>query len=123
MRGHEIVRERLVEAGSGEVGVSIATLAELRYGAACSSHPENNHGAIGDFLSGIATVGVSPDGAKAFGDIKAELRKQGTLIEDMDIMIAATARTRELILVTNNERHFTRIPELRLENWTRPKDQ
>ncbi len=44
------------------------------------------------------------------------------MIEDMDILIAATAIARDSILATNNERHFGRIPDLRLENWTRPKD-
>ncbi len=104
------------------MGISVATLAELRYGASWSSHPENNHKAIDDFLSGISVVGISTDAARAFGDIKTGLRKRGAVIEDMDILIAATAMTGDSILATNNERHFARIPELRIENWTRPKD-
>ena len=54
LRGRESVRSRLV-AGDPEVtSISVITLAELRYGAACSSHPEANHHAIDDFVSGVA---------------------------------------------------------------------
>ncbi|MFO7865930.1 MAG: VapC toxin family PIN domain ribonuclease, partial [Candidatus Aminicenantes bacterium] len=41
------------------------------------------------------------------------------IIQDMDILIAATALTHNLTLVTNNIRHFKNIPDLRIENWKR----
>ncbi len=51
--------------------------------------------------------------------IYAELRSRGEPLDDADILIAATAMVHELALVTNNERHFGRIPDLRLDNWAR----
>ncbi len=51
------------------------------------------------------------------GRIKAELKQSGKLINDSDLFIAATAISHDLVLVTNNLRHFERIPFLRLEDW------
>jgi predicted nucleic acid-binding protein len=100
--------------------VSIVTVAELRYGAACSAQAAANHQAIDAFLSGVAVVGLDPAIARQFGDVKATLRTHGQLLEDADLLIAATALTYQLILVTNNRQHFARIVDLRLENWLLP---
>jgi tRNA(fMet)-specific endonuclease VapC len=51
--------------------------------------------------------------------IKADLKRQGNIILDADIMIAAIAIANKLTLVTNNEKHFIRIPNLSLENWAK----
>lgn len=51
--------------------------------------------------------------------IYADLRSRGEPLDDADILIASTAMVHGLVLVTNNERHFGRIPELRLDNWAR----
>ena len=118
LRGREPVRHRLAVVGPEATGVSVITLAELRYGAACSARPEANHQAIDDFIAGITVLGVDPEMARVFGDLKALLHKQGMLIEDFDLVIAATALTHSLALVTNNVEHFRRIPRLPLENWT-----
>ena len=117
LRGHQPVRDRLVAVGPEEVGISVITLAELRYGAAYSARPEANHQAIDDFISGITVFGIDLNIARTFGDIKAHLRREGMLIEDLDLLIAATARTYSLTLVTNNVDHFSRVPGLHLDNW------
>lgn len=117
LRGRPSVRERLTAVGPEAVAISIITLAELRYGAACSARPEDNHQAIDDFVQGINLLGIDPAATRVFGDLKADLRQRGELIEDFDLVIAAMARALNLILVTNNLNHFNRIPTLRLENW------
>lgn len=117
LRGRASVRERLAAIGPEQVALSVITLAELRYGASCSARPQANHHAIDDFVSALAVLGVDAETARAFGDIKAHLRQAGQLIEDMDLLIAATAHAYDLTLVTNNAAHFGRIPGLRLENW------
>lgn len=50
-------------------------------------------------------------------DIYADLHRRGTLISDADILIASTAMVHNLVVVTNNEAHFNRIPGLTVENW------
>ena len=52
-------------------------------------------------------------------DIYADLYRRGALISDADILIAATAITHGLVMVTDNEKHFDRIPDLQIENWAR----
>ena len=55
--------------------------------------------------------------------IYARLRKMGKLIEDADIQIAAFCLVNDMTLVTNNTKHFGRIPELKWENWTTEGEQ
>lgn len=120
LRRNQAVRTRVADVGPAALAVSIVTVAELRYGAACSAQATANHQAIDGFLSGITVVGLDPAIARQFGEVKAALRTQGQLLEDADLFIAATALTYQLILATNNTQHFARIPGLQLENWLLP---
>ena len=99
------------------MAISIITVAELYYGAACSGNPDANRKAVSDLIGRIAVLPISSEAARLFGSIKAGLREDGTLIEDMDLLIAATALAHDLTLVTNNIRHFDRIPKMQLESW------
>ncbi|MBM4467510.1 MAG: type II toxin-antitoxin system VapC family toxin [Chloroflexi bacterium] len=120
LRGYVSVRDHLAAVSPEVIAISVITLAELRYGAACSARPASNHQAVDDFISALFVLGVHPETAHAFGEIKAHLRKKGMLIDDLDLLIAAAARTHDLTLVTNNQDHFGRIPGLRLDNWMQP---
>ena len=62
---------------------------------------------------------LSEDVVVRAAQIYAKLRSRGEPLDDADILIAATALVHGLALVTNNERHFGRIPDLRLDNWAR----
>lgn len=117
LRGNPTVRSRLMAISVDELSISAITLAELHYGADCSTHPDTNHRAIDDFASGVAVLPVDAVIARTFGEIKADLRRQGNLIEDFDLLLAATALVNGLTIVTNNMSHFTRIPGLSLNNW------
>ena len=55
---------------------------------------------------------------ETFGGVKAYLQKKGVSIADMDLVIGSTALTLNYHLVTNNEKHFQKIPGLKIENWT-----
>ena len=54
---------------------------------------------------------------KRFGALKAQLRQSGQSLPDFDLLIASVALVENRIMVTNNTRHYQRIPELQLENW------
>jgi tRNA(fMet)-specific endonuclease VapC len=56
--------------------------------------------------------------AAAYGSIRSSLEARGTPIGPMDLLIAAQAMSEGLILVTNNEREFSRVDGLEMENWT-----
>ncbi|MGN0203041.1 MAG: PIN domain-containing protein [Coprococcus sp.] len=56
--------------------------------------------------------------AEEYGKIRAELERNGTPIGPMDMLIAGHARSKQLILVTNNTREFNRVEDLEVEDWT-----
>ena len=68
----------------------------------------------------LSVLPLSDSALKTFGQIKADLRKQGQPLADFDLLIASTALAAGRTLVTNNLRHYTRISGLQLENWTTP---
>ena len=100
-----------------EILVSAVTVAELEYGIAKSLFPEKNRLALVEFISSFEIVPFTYEDTQSFGLIRAYLNKKGTPIGPYDLQIAAQCLTRELILVTNNEKEFKRIPNLMIENW------
>lgn len=97
--------------------VSSITVAELIYGAENSQFPNKNLQTVENFLSRLVILDYPQDAAIQYGQIKASLKKIGQLISDNDLHIAAHARSKGLILVTNNTKEFERVPALQLENW------
>lgn len=102
-----------------EICVSSVTYAELMYGVEKSMAVGKNRIALSLFLSPITVLDFHASAAEEYGKVRAELERQGTPIGPMDLMIAAHARSEELILVTNNTREFHRVEGLILEDWTR----
>ena len=113
------VRERLAHYRANEVGVSSLTIAELRYGADKSSRPAQNHENLAVFLLSLSSYSFGVDAALAYGKLRATLERQGAPIGPLGTLIAAHALSLGATLVTNNTREFERVPELRLEDWTR----
>ncbi|MBV6645376.1 MAG: type II toxin-antitoxin system VapC family toxin [Cyclobacteriaceae bacterium] len=101
-----------------QVGISSVTAYELRYGLL--KNPQIRSSTKQAVLGFLIDVTILPFGdweANTASEIRAGLEKSGTPIGAYDVLIAATALSRELILVTSNEREFTRVPELTIENW------
>ena len=101
------VRERF-NLNSGRMCISSVTLMELIYGAEKSQMPERSLEVL-DYDSAAATH---------TGQIRAELARQGRPVGPFDQMIAGHARSRGLIVVTNNTREFERVAGIRLEDWS-----
>ena len=97
--------------------ISTVTVMELIFGAENSAVPESNMAVLAGFLARLTLVDYDQQAARHTGQLRAELRKQGTPIGPYDQMIAGHARSLGLILVTNNEREFAPVPGLRIENW------
>ncbi len=112
------VLERLTSLEPEEVGVSSITVAELEYGMARSSRPRQNRDALINFLAPLQILAFDDEAARHYGDIRVHLEKAGQPIGAMDLLIAAHARSLSLTLVTNNEKEFSRVPGLVVENWT-----
>ncbi len=100
-----------------QICISSITLAELMHGAEKSIRCEHNMRQIDDFVSRVCTLEYGTSAASHYGNIRAELERQGTPIGVNDLHIAGHARSEELVLVTNNLAEFERIEGLQLENW------
>jgi Predicted nucleic acid-binding protein, contains PIN domain len=100
-----------------QVKLSAISLAELEYGASKSRAREKNRQALIDFATPFDIIEFNDNDAEVFGIIRADLEKRGLVIGPYDMQIAAQAITRDLVLVTNNTAEFSRIPNLKLENW------
>jgi tRNA(fMet)-specific endonuclease VapC len=101
----------------GEIGISMITVAELKYGASKSENPEKNFSALEKFLIPINLFDFGYSASKEYGIIRSELEKVGLPIGPLDTLIAAHAISLNHILVTNNEREFRRVARLKVENW------
>lgn len=100
----------------GKVTSSYLCLAELYEGVYRSDRNQQiMEESIRRFFEGLSTIyKLDYDIAQCFGQIRASLKQKGSVIEDIDIFLAATCLAHNLVMVTYNEKHFRRIPELRL---------
>jgi len=112
------VLEKLNQIPLTEVGISAITLSELEYGVEKSSFPEQNRIALLEFLSIFNIYDYNETAALEYGIIRSHLERKGLLIGSLDLLIAAHAKSLNLILVTNNVKEFKRVPALKTENWT-----
>jgi len=117
LNGREEIKRKVKEVGENDLNMAIITLGELRYGAYYSERVDRNLKRIDDFLGKIKVIPLNEASMDKFGQIKADLRRQGKLIEDLDMLIASVAIVKDCVLVTNNTNHFKRIAGLKLENW------
>jgi tRNA(fMet)-specific endonuclease VapC len=104
----------------GQMCVSAVTLMELIFGAEKSSNPERNLADVEGFAARLEVLKYDQEAAAHTGQLRAELARSGRPIGPYDQMIAGHARSRGLIVVTNNCREFDRVPGLRIEDWVGP---
>ncbi len=102
---------------AGMLCISSITLAELLHGASKSARAEQNLRQVEDFVSRLEVLDYDSNAASHYGDIRADLERKGMPIGVNDLHIAGHARGEGLIVVTTNEKEFTRVDGLRVENW------
>ncbi len=113
----ESVHARFERVMPDDVAISVVTLAELAFGAENSARPELNRRRIEVIRSSLIVLDLNPDVTATYARVRVNLEHKGTLVSPHDLLIAAQALHHKLILVTNNEREFKRIPGLKIENW------
>ena len=118
LKHREEVLGHLLAHSPTDVAVSVITEAELRTGAAKSTTPQKTLERVERFLGPLMVLEFTSADAIAYATVRGRLERAGTPIGPLDTLIAAQAVARRLVLVTNNEREFSRVPSLRLENWT-----
>jgi tRNA(fMet)-specific endonuclease VapC len=111
------VVDKIKKLKPNQVKLSAISVGELEYGVSKSRFREKNRNALIDFASAFDILPFGDNDAEVFGLLRADLEKRGQLIGPYDMQIAAQAITNNLILVTNNTGEFSRIKEIKIENW------
>ena len=117
LKGHPAVKKNLERNLHAALKISIVTLMELYYGAYKSQKVTSNLGKIKSIEDAVEIIPIGRESAEVFAMLKANLEKAGTPLDDFDLILAACALANDLVLVTNNVKHFERIEGLRLTNW------
>ncbi len=103
--------------GQSNIGISIVVASELRYGITRQSSALSRN--IAEMLNRLLIVAFEEPADAHYGKIRAHLESVGKAIGYNDTFIAAHARALDCVLVTDNEREFSRVPGLNIENWLR----
>ena len=111
-----VVADRIAEVGERHVCTSIVVAAELRYGAAWRGS-ERLSERIEAVLSALAVLAFDDLADRYYAELRTHLERRGTPIGPNDMLIAAQALASDLIVVSANVGEFTRVPDLRVENW------
>jgi tRNA(fMet)-specific endonuclease VapC len=111
------VLEKFKQLDVGTVGISSISVSELYYGACKGKKKRENFNRLEEFLFPFEILAYDENAAREYGKVRAQLEKKGQLIGPLDMLIAAHAMSRKLIVITNNTREFKRIRSLQVENW------
>jgi tRNA(fMet)-specific endonuclease VapC len=112
-----VIADRLRAHGPQDVRLSAITKAELFYGARHSKRVRENVQLVAAFCKPYQCLPFDDICAEHYGLIRADLVSRGENLSPIDLLIAATARAHDLVLVTHNLRDFAPIVGLRLEDW------
>jgi len=119
-RSNDALLKRPRKTPVRDVCISVISKSELLFGVELSPKRQQDEAALSEFLRYIEVLDIPDHAAPHYAKIRAGLKKRGTIIGANDLFIAAHARSLALTLITNNTREFGRVPNLAIENWTRP---
>ncbi len=108
---------KVVSSSASEMAISDISIYELYYGAENYAVPETRFAVVEDFRKRFPVLPFDTKAARHAGAIRASLQRNGNMIGNLDILIAATALSHNLTLLTGNTREFSRIDGLRIETW------
>lgn len=111
---------KLKEIGVKNCAISEITIAELKYGAFKSKNPKKHLAEIQklETLFHIIPIGSTID---LYAEERLRLEKLGTKLPDFDLLIGTTSITHSMLMISNNEKHLSRLKGINLENWTKSK--
>lgn len=111
------VRLKLESLPKSEIAVCSIVKAEMFYGSMKSQNPNKSLVIQQKFFNQFQSLPFDDEAALIFGELRADLAKKGTQIGGYDLQIAAIALANDLTLVTHNTREFSRIGNLKIEDW------
>lgn len=113
------VLRRFAKLEPEEAALSVVTYGELCYGLEKARGNDDDWRTLGELASLMPVLPLPVNAGNAYGRVRAALASKGQLIGGNDLWIAAHALAEGLVLVTNNEREFRRVPGLAIENWSK----
>ena len=116
-RSSDTVLARIQAVPVAQQVMSVVSYAELLYGVQLASKKKSNQAAVDALMRLLAVLQWPKDAAQHYAEIRADLKKKGSMIGANDLLIAAHARSLGAVVVTNNTRDFARVKGLRIENW------
>jgi tRNA(fMet)-specific endonuclease VapC len=119
LKGNTVVQNRFSLNENIPKAISVITYGELLYGAKKSKNVEKNLAIIYRIKELFPIIEVDKAVVETFSAVKVNIQKIGSPIDDMDLLIASTAMTMNYTMVTNNEKHFSKIKGLKIENWSK----
>ena len=120
LKGHKSIIENFRRTSGIPKAISVINYGELIYGAQKSARPQENLAKVYRLAELYPVIDITRSITECFGGIKAELSSQGISVDDFDLLIGCVALTHNYTVVTNNTKHFRKIPGLTLQNWTKP---
>lgn len=118
LKDNENVKKNLRQYYNDPIKISVMSLMELYYGAYKSKKVESNLAKIKTLENSLEILFLGKETVEIFGSCKARLENKGFPLDDFDLIIASISLAHNLVLVTNNVKHFKRIEGLKLTNWT-----
>jgi len=118
LKGRYGLVNKIERLGFENFFISEITVAELKYGVEKSTNPEKNRPVINELIDSFKQLPIY-GALDVYAKEKARLKKIGNIVDDLDLFIGATAIENNMVLVTNNEKHFDRLQNIKIENWTK----
>ena len=118
LKGIPAIVENMRAHAADPKAISVITYGELVYGAEKSQKISQNLAKVHRIREIFPVIELRCSIMDTFGSLKAELSRNGEVVDDFDLIIAATAITMGYSVVSNNKKHFSKIHDLSLENWT-----
>jgi tRNA(fMet)-specific endonuclease VapC len=117
IKGQYYLNQKIAEVGEQNCFISEITVAELKYGVENSKTIEAMRSVVEAFIPQFAIIPIY-NSLDIYAREKTKLRRQGQIIDDFDILIGATAIANDMIMVTNNVMHLSRLDNIKIEDWT-----
>ncbi|HEX9158932.1 MAG TPA: PIN domain-containing protein [Rhizomicrobium sp.] len=118
VRGEHSVRERIKRQSPSALAISVVTELEVEYGLARAPQLRKHvAAAMRALINATTVVPFEREDARVAAPLRASLAASGISIGAYDLLLAASALRRDLVLVTHNVREFARVGGLGLEDW------
>ena len=116
VRKNTAVIKNLINHENDEICASAISYAELCYGLE-KKKSERLYTEIGLIMGKLSIINFDDSQSELYGKIRFELEKQGTSLDNMDMLIAAAALSQNAVLISHNVKHFSKIKNLKIEDW------